>query len=111
MKIAIASSNGKYVDLHFGKAKTLYIYDFDGEKTEFTEKREIEIEENKKHQGVKIAKALADIDTIICVQIGFKSKMRLEKIETKVYLDEGPINEVLERYINHYKFMNKPLNF
>ena len=110
MKIAVSSSNGKDVDLLFGKSKTLYVYEFNGENTKFFEKREVEIDEDRKHQGVKIVKLLHDVDLVICVQIGFKSKMRLDKKGIKVYQDEGPIDEVLERYVNHYKFMNQPLN-
>ena len=38
-KIAIASSDGKNVDLHFGKAAGFLIYEFDGEKFSQTEMR------------------------------------------------------------------------
>ena len=65
MKIAVSSSNGKDVDLHFGKSKTLYVYEFNGENTKFFEKREVEIDEDRKHQGVKIVKLLHDVDLVI----------------------------------------------
>ena len=110
MKIAVSSSNGKDVDLHFGKSKTLYVYEFNCENTKFLEKREVEIDEDRKHQGVKIVILLQDVDLVICFKIGFKSKMRLDKKAIKVYQDECTIDEVLERYVNHYKFMNQPLN-
>jgi hypothetical protein len=29
----------------------------------------------------------------------------------KVVEDEGPVEEVLTRFVEHEKFMNKPLNF
>ena len=29
MRIAVASSNGEDVDLHFGKAHSLYVYEYD----------------------------------------------------------------------------------
>jgi predicted Fe-Mo cluster-binding NifX family protein len=33
MRIAVASSNGEDLDLHFGKAHSLYVYEYDEEKT------------------------------------------------------------------------------
>ena len=109
MKIAIASSDGKNVDLHFGKAKSLCIFDFDGENEKFIEKRNVELEVDQKHQWIKILKAIEDCDVVICVQAGFKSKFGIEESEIKLVEDEGPLDEVLKRYIDHYKFMNNPI--
>lgn len=104
MRIAIASSNGKDVDLHLGRASSLYIYDYDDEKTSFVETRTLEIGEGK-HQGGKIIKACEDCDVIIAVQYGFKSKIKAQDANIKLVSDEGPLEEVLQRYINHYNFM------
>ena len=35
MRIAVASSNGENVDLHFGKAKSLYVYEYDEKEDKF----------------------------------------------------------------------------
>lgn len=104
MRIAIASSNGKDVDLHLGRASSLYIYDYDDEKTSFVETRTLEIGEGK-HQGGKIIKACEDCDVIIAVQYGFKSKIKAQDANIKLVSDEGPLEEVLQRYIDHYNFM------
>jgi len=111
MRIAIASSDGKNVDLHFGKAKSTYVFDFDEEKDNktFVEKRTVEIEEGEKHQWMKTLDAIRDCDVVICVQTGFKSKFGIEKAGLKLVEDEGPLDEVLNRYIEHYKFMKAPL--
>lgn len=105
MKIAIASSDGKNVDLHFGKGSSLYIYDFDGKSTKFLEKRTVIINENEKHQWKKVLEIIMDCDVIICVQAGFKSKYGIEEAGLKLVEDEGSIDEVLKRYVNHYNFM------
>jgi hypothetical protein len=44
---------------------------------------------------------------LIAVQYGFKSKIKAEDAGIKLVMDEGPIDEVLERYINHVEFMRK----
>ena len=78
MRIALASSNGDIVDLHLGKAVSLVIYDvFDN-----------------------------DCDVIISTKYGFKSKIKAEDAGIKLVSDEGPVEEVLQRYIDHYNFMN-----
>lgn len=41
IKVAIASSDGLNIDLHFGQAKSFLIYELKGSKFELTEKREV----------------------------------------------------------------------
>lgn len=41
LKVAIASSDGKNVDLHFGKAKDFLIYELQGSSFSFLEKRKV----------------------------------------------------------------------
>ena len=44
MRIAVASTDGENVDLHFGKAHSLYVYEYDEEKDElkFIDQRTVE---------------------------------------------------------------------
>ena len=100
------SSDGENVDLHLGKGKSVYVYDYDDELS-FVERRDIEIAEDAKHQGGKVMKTCSDCDVLIAVQYGFKSKIKAEDAGIKLVMDEGPIDEVLERYINHVEFMRK----
>lgn len=104
MRLAVVSSDGKNVDLHLGKGKSLCIYDWDDE-LNFVEVRDVEIAEDSKHQGGKVLKACNDCDVLIAVQYGFKSKIRAEDAGIKLVMDEGPIDEVLKRYIDHVNFM------
>ena len=103
------SSDGKNVDLHLGRGKSLYIYDYDDEVT-FVERRDVEISEDSKHQGGKVLKACGDCDVLIAVQYGFKSKIKAENQGIKLVMDEGPIDEVLKRYVDHVDFMKSDLN-
>ena len=104
MKIAVVSSNGVDVDLHLGKGYSLYVYDY-GDELEFVERRDIEIADDAKHQGGKVIKTCSDCDVLICVQYGFKSKIKAEDAGIKLVMDEGPIDDVLKRYIDHVNFM------
>ena len=47
-----------------------------------------------------------DCDVIISTKYGFKSKIKAEDAGIKLVSDEGPVEEVLQRYIDHYNFMN-----
>ena len=104
MRLAVVSSDGENVDLHLGRGKSVYVYDYD-EELSFVEMRSIEIEDDSRHQGGKVIKACEDCDVLIAVQYGFKSKIKAEDAGIKLVEDEGPIDEVLRRYIDHYNFM------
>ena len=106
MRIAVVSSDGVNVDLHLGKGKFIYVYDYENELV-FVEKREVEISENSKHQGGKVIQACNDCDVLIAVQYGFKSKIKADDAGIKLVMDEGSIDSVLNRYINHVEFMKK----
>lgn len=108
MKIAVASLNGKDVD-HFGKAQEFMIYEFDEENVNFIEKRESPKIKGEKHQWQKSLEVIKDCKVVICAQAGLKGKFGLKNAGIKLVEDEGSIDEVLERYVKHYKFMNKPL--
>lgn len=110
MRIAVSSSDGENLDLHFGRSNSLSIYDFNekDESVVFIEKRTVDLSDEK-HQGIKILNVIKDCNVVISTQIGFKSKMLLEDSNIKFVQDQGPINEVLDRYIKHYIFMKKPL--
>jgi predicted Fe-Mo cluster-binding NifX family protein len=105
MRLAVVSSDGENVDLHLGRGKNVYVYD----DLEFVEKREIEIADDAKHQGGKVIRACGDCDVLIAVQYGFKSKIKAEDAGVKLVMDEGPIEDVLKRYLNHVEFMKKDI--
>ena len=105
MRLAVVSSDGKNVDLHLGRGKSVYIYDY-ADELKFVERRDVEIFEDAKHQGGKVIKACHDCDVLIAVQFGFKSKIKADDAGIRLVMDDGPVDEVLQRYIDHYNFMN-----
>lgn len=108
MKIAVATSDGKDVD-HFGKAQAFMIYDFDEEDVAFIEKRDSLKIKGEKHQWKKSLNVIEDCEVVICAQAGLKGKVGLKNAGIKLVEDGGTIDEVIQRYIKHYKFMKKPL--
>ena len=104
MRLAVISSDGENVDLHLGKGYSLYIYDYEVDLT-FVEHRTVDIDPESKHQGSKVLKACEDCDVLITVEYGFKSKIKAEDMGIKLVADEGPVDDVLKRYIDHYNFM------
>ncbi len=109
MKIAVASSDGINADLHFGKANHFSIYEFNEEEAIFVESRDVSIAKGEKHQWKRPLEIIDDCDVVICVQAGMNGKFGLEQKGIKLVEDEGTVEEVLYRYIKHYKFMKKPL--
>jgi predicted Fe-Mo cluster-binding NifX family protein len=105
MRIALASSDGINVNLHFGKAFKFSIYELEGNKTNFLEIREVEKNPEEKHQWGKSLKIIRDCEVVICVQAGIKARLGLKKAGIKLLEDEGPVNEVLERYLKHEEFL------
>ena len=78
----------------------VFVYDYE-DGLNFVEKRAVDIDENSKHQGSKVLKACEDCDVLIAVEYGFKSKIKAEDMGIKIVTDEGPIDDVLNRYIDH----------
>lgn len=102
LRFAIASKNGKVVDLHFGHATDFYIYDYKNNMAVYKEKRSVEKycngkdENNEEIDKFEAAmKVLSDCNGIISLRIGnsptnkFKSKgidvfMTCNKVESAV---------------------------
>lgn len=77
-RFAVATSNGKIVDMHFGEAETFYIYDSDGQTVRLIEKRPVErycdgleacgVKQQDKWLG--IFKAIGDCTGVLAMKIG-----------------------------------------
>jgi len=111
MRIAVAVSEDEKYAEHFGRAQKFLIYEFDGDKVELIDKRESKKVPGEKHQWSKSLKIVEDSDVVICHQIGMTAKPGLKSEGKKVVEDEGPVEEVLDRFIKHEQFLRKPLKF
>ncbi len=109
MKIAVAVSDDEKFTEHFGKAQKFLIYEFDGDEMRFMEKRESLKILGEKHQWGKSLNVIEDCDVIICLQIGLRAKPALKEIGKKIVEDDGLVEDVLQRFINHQKFMDQSI--
>nr|WP_319373169.1 NifB/NifX family molybdenum-iron cluster-binding protein [uncultured Methanobacterium sp.] len=105
MKIAVASSDQINTD-HFGRARGFAIYQWNGSEAEFIEYINTNINPEEKHQWQEGLNLLRDCEVVIAVQAGMKAKYGIKKANLKLVEDEGTVEEVLERFIKHEKFMS-----
>ncbi len=71
MKIAVASSNGKKVNLHFADASHYLIFGVDGKKVNFLELREKPIKPIKDHSDrwMQSLDIISDCQVILCSKL------------------------------------------
>ena len=85
MKIAVASTNGKLVDLHFGDANKFLIFeieDGEGKFHEIREKTDLPLN-NHTDRWVASIDLINDCKTVICNKIGNEPTIELRKMGIK----------------------------
>ena len=102
MLIAAATSSGKEIDLHFGKASVFTLF----EVTEHSAclLKEVEVAQyctsdpnhtEHKQRFSAIAKGLAGCRAVVCVQVGDLPRMSLAEEGIQVFTAQGPVEEAL----------------
>lgn len=109
VKIAVASTDGKLVNQHFGRADTFYILNAD-EKTSEYELAEIRIvvpvcergdhDENRMKEA---ASKFADCDIILAGKIGSRARNELEELGIEVFEIPGIIEESVDKLVRYRK--------
>lgn len=106
MKIAICTSNGSDVDLHFGKTDTFYIYQIDNGIKSLLDKREVEkyspvkeflkdTGDTHKYDSIKfefIYNTIKDCKKIYTVSIGEVPRQKLDDKGIEVQICNCPID-------------------
>lgn len=104
-KFAVASKSGMLVDQHFGKANEFYIYESDGEKVIFLERRLVknyctgaeECTEDKEGAMESILSAVSDCNGVLALRIGDAPSRRLASQGIKVYATYDKIEEAVKQ--------------
>lgn len=127
-KIAVASSDGQQVDLHFGGAKVFTIYEVDEDGYREVEKREVPKEEQETQQAgcqsgcasgcgqgngsghgcgggetSKTVELLSDCRCIVCLKIGHKILKQLERKAITAFDVGCSVEEALQKITAYYK--------
>jgi predicted Fe-Mo cluster-binding NifX family protein len=105
MKIAVATSDRINAD-HFGRARGFAIYQWIGDEVKFLKYMETNINPQEKHQWHEGLRILGDCEVIIAAQAGMKAKYGIKKANLKLVEDDGTVEDVLERFIKHERFMS-----
>ena len=103
MKIAVGSTDGKVIDLHFGDANYFLIYEIEDGKSKFQELREKPVIPVKNHQERWIASIdlLEDCKAVICSKIGNEPTIELRKMGIKPIQLECDVKEAVNECSKH----------
>lgn len=100
-RIAIASSDGENIDLHFARATGFYIYDVGDTNYEFVEYRGIEtIFRHDESEFEKTLQNIEDCNALIVSQIGRGALSFVAAYGLRVFEAPYPIESVLKKLIN-----------
>lgn len=107
-RVAIASSDGKYIDREFGRASQFLVFELSSKNYHFVETRNNEAS----HQGyqenvlIKTVELLADYELVVANKIGLIAMTMLKDKGVKPILFEGSIEDALNRIIRIRKNKN-----
>ena len=112
LKIAVATSNGVTIDVHFGQATSFHIFDVaeDGSYA-LVEQRGIfprshGVSEGGNHADVTIEQ-LADVDVVLVNRIGPGPTRTLEGRGIRAFSLDGPVDRALTAYGRRHKLFKR----
>lgn len=132
-KIAVATSDGENVDLHFGSTKVFQIYQAEGEKFDFLESRKVINADNAQIAGCNCGEGggngcsggggnncgggekseaveiLSDCRAVVCAKIGRNILKQLELRAISTFDVSIPVNEALEKIVTYYNKVDNRL--
>lgn len=109
VKIAVASTDGKLVNQHFGRADKFYILEADEDTAKFKliEKRNgvpVCIDgDHEENQMKKAVNNLSDCQYVLVSRIGIRARNELEAFGLEVYEIPGIIGESVDKLIRYIK--------
>ena len=126
IKVAIATSDGLNIDLHFGQAKSFLLYEFKDGKFELSEKREVPADAATGDFGchdvgggcggsgggcgggaasgplAPAVELLLDCRAVVAAQIGQGMRRQLERNAISVFDIEIPVEDALKKLAAYY---------
>ena len=103
MKIAVASTDGNVIDLHFGDANRFLIYEIeDGKGTfeEIREKTQIPVN-NHQERWVASIDLINDCKAVLCSKIGEEPTIELRKLGIKPIQLDCDVKEAVNECSKH----------
>ena len=111
-KVAVASSDGKFVNEHFRKASQFYIYKVENGDYEFVELRKIDDilscgKESHYDKILSIVKHLSGCRIVLVSQIGREAAIFLNRNGIEAFDITQSIDEALKKLIKYYSRIDK----
>lgn len=103
MKIAVASTNGKKVDLHFADADQFLIYeirDKEGKFREMREKTSLPLD-NHTERWIASLDLINDCKAVLCIKIGKEPTIELRKLGIKPIEFDCAVEDALSECSEH----------
>lgn len=99
-RVAVASSDGVNIDLHFARASSFYIYDINEDGFEYIENRKQRAANKHDEDGFAgTLKLIEDCRSIIVGQIGMGALSFVNKKGFRVFEAPYPVSEVLQKFV------------
>ncbi len=109
-RVAVASTDGKYINEHFGRAKAFYIVDLSENGYSYVETREVspccKNHDHNESDFDKVINTLSDCDGIFLSRIGAIASAYLISHGLRVFEAPGFIDDVMNKVISE-KFLEK----
>lgn len=105
MKIAVASNNGKTVNLHFGDASHCLIFEADGNQVKFVELREKPRKPIKDHSDrwMQSLELISDCQVVLCSRIGPEPKEALNSRRIEAIESQKEVRDAIKDYLSIIK--------
>ncbi|HEY8464228.1 MAG TPA: NifB/NifX family molybdenum-iron cluster-binding protein [Bacillota bacterium] len=101
LRVAVASTDGKYVNDHFGRAKQFLVFDINGSEYRFLELRQntpsCNLEGTDENKHLKTVELLADCQAVLVARIGPGAERYLSEHGIKAIVIPDFIEEALKQ--------------
>ncbi len=108
-KVAVASTDGVFINEHFGRSKEFWIYEVDeSEVYTFLERRENNphcVDSTNAHTAGATAQLLADVEAVLVTQIGPRAEKELRSYNIIALAVTSPIDKALKAYGKRGKYI------
>ncbi|MDT3426748.1 putative Fe-Mo cluster-binding NifX family protein [Paenibacillus forsythiae] len=103
-KLAVGSSDGEFVDQHFGRSERFYIYEVsdDGEWSLLEVRENATTRAEGEHQTGELSQTielLKDCSKVLVLQIGPGAQANLKQLGIMVYSSRGTVEDALAKLI------------
>ncbi|MDR1721711.1 MAG: nitrogen fixation protein [Methanobrevibacter sp.] len=105
MKIAVASTDGKEIDLHFGDANQFFIFDLNSDENKFEEirkKADIPLQEHTERWRASID-LIEDCKAVLVSKIGKEPQIELRKLGIKAIKLDCKVKDAVKECAEHLK--------